>query len=165
MTYRLLNGLLVLIAAAASLFAIGYLQLRLGLDPCPLCIFQRIGLWSMAVFALLASLINPQGKILRALFWLGSVAGTLWGLGVALRHTWLHYSPSAVPSCGAGLGYWVDTLPMAEVISIVLAGNGDCSMIDWSFLGLSIPAWTAVLFLVILGIQFVILTKIIKKLP
>ncbi|MDO4894828.1 disulfide bond formation protein B [Moraxella sp.] len=163
MTYRALNALLVLLGVTATIFAIGYLQLHLGLDPCPLCIFQRIGLWAMSIFALLATLINPKSRMTRLPLWLGGLAGTLWGLGVALRHTWLHYSPSAVPSCGAGLGYWVETLPMREVLTVVLAGNGDCSMIDWSLLGLSIPAWTAVLFLVILFIQMIILNKILKR--
>lgn len=163
MTYRALNTLLVLLGVTATIFAIGYLQLHLGLDPCPLCIFQRIGLWAMSIFALLATLINPKNRMTRLPLWLGGLTGTLWGLGVALRHTWLHYSPSAVPSCGAGLGYWVETLPMREVLTVVLAGNGDCSMIDWSFLGLSIPAWTAVLFLLILFIQMIILNKILKR--
>ncbi|WFF38614.1 disulfide bond formation protein B [Moraxella nasibovis] len=165
LTYRAINALLVLLATTATAIAIGYLQLTVGLDPCPLCIFQRIGLWVMGTFALLSLVFNPKSKAVRLLLWLGSMAGALWGLGVATRHTWLHYSPSAVPSCGPGLGYWVETLPMSEVLTVVLAGNGDCALIDWTLLGLSIPAWTMILFIVIVGILLKLLAKIIKNEP
>lgn len=165
LTYRAINALLVLLAMTATAIAIGYLQLTVGLEPCPLCIFQRIGLWAMGVFALLSLVFNPKSKAVRLLLWLGSMAGSLWGLGVAARHTWLHYSPSAVPTCGPGLGYWVETLPMSEVLTVVLAGNGDCAFIDWTLLGLSIPAWTMVLFMVIVGVLLKLLAKIIKNEP
>lgn len=163
LSYRSLNALLVFLMVSATAIAIGYLQLQLKLEPCPLCIFQRIGLWTMGIFALIATVINAKNKAVRLLLWLGSTLGALWGFGVAVRHTWLHYAPSSTPSCGPGLSYWVDTLPMSEVLSVVLAGNGDCALIDWTLFGLSIPAWTAVLFAVILFIEVVILKKILQK--
>lgn len=165
LTYRAINACLVLLAITATVIAIGYLQLTVGLDPCPLCIFQRIGLWIMAMFALLAVVFNPRNQAIRWVLWLGSMAGTLWGLSVAMRHTWLQYSPTAVPSCGPGLDYWMQTLPPTEVLSVVLAGNGDCAHIDWTLLGLSIPAWTMALFIVILVILLKLLGNIIKNQP
>lgn len=164
--YRTINLLLVIIMVAASIFAIGFLQKYLMLEPCPLCIFQRIGLWIMGAFALLAVLFNPKNFIARLLLWLGSLAGTLWGGGVAARHTWLHYVPSAEPpACGPGLEYWVQTLPLSDVLTTVLTANGDCSVIDWTFMGLSIPAQTLILFVVIFVIQLILLKKIINKQP
>lgn len=164
MTYRQINALLVFICVSGSLFAIGYLQNTLGLDPCPLCIFQRIGLWVMGIFAFLGVVFNPKKIGIRLLFWLGSALGTLWGMGVAARHVWLQHLPSEqVPACGPGLNYWVDTLPIMQVFQEVLKGSGECALIDWTLLGLSIPMQTLILFVMILVILLVQLSKIIKR--
>lgn len=162
--YRTLNIILSLIMVAGSVYAIGYLQNYLMLDPCPLCIFQRIGLWIMGIFALLAAIINPRQKLVRLILWVGSMVGTLWGFGVAARHTWIHYAPSAQPpACGPGLEYWVQTMPMSEVLTTVLTGNGDCGMIDWTLMGLSIPAQAMILFIIVALIQMIILKKILSN--
>lgn len=161
---RSLNVLLVGICLLASIFAIGYLQNQLHLEPCPLCIFQRIGLWVMGIFAALLALLNPKNLILRFSLWLGGMAGTLWGLGVAARHVWLQNLPAdQVPACGPGLNYWVETLPLMKVFEQVFKGSGECASIDWTLFGLTIPMQTLILFLVIFIIQIVILLKIIKK--
>lgn len=166
MTYRQINAFLVFICVVGSVFAIGYLQNTLGLDPCPLCIFQRIGLWVMGLFAFLGLIFNPKGKGSRLTLWLGSLLGTLWGAGVAARHVWLQHLPAdEVPACGPGLNYWVETLPVMQVFEQVLKGSGECALIDWAFLGLSIPMQTLVLFVVILVILLVQLTKILKHRP
>lgn len=166
MTYRQINAFLVFICVVGSVFAIGYLQNTLGLDPCPLCIFQRIGLWVMGLFAFLGLIFNPKGKEFRLTLWLGSLLGTLWGAGVAARHVWLQHLPAdELPACGPGLNYWVETLPVMQVFEQVLKGSGECALIDWTFLGLSIPMQTLVLFVVILVILLVQLTKILKHRP
>lgn len=166
MTYRQINAFLVFICVVGSVFAIGYLQNALGLDPCPLCIFQRIGLWVMGLFAFLGLIFNPKGKGSRLILWLGSLLGTLWGAGVAARHVWLQHLPAdEVPACGPGLNYWVETLPVMQVFEQVLKGSGECALIDWTFLGLSIPMQTLVLFVVILVILLVQLTKVLKHRP
>ena len=79
LTYRTLNALLVLLTIIASLVAILFFQNYLQLDPCPLCIFQRIGLWVMGVFAFLALIINPRKFAIRILLWLGAMVGAVWG--------------------------------------------------------------------------------------
>ena len=166
LSYRTLNTLLVVMAVVVSVFVIAYLQNYLFLDPCPLCIFQRIGLWILGVFAFLAAIFNPKGKTLRLLFWLGGMAGTLWGLGVAARHTWIHYFPSLeMVECGPGLNYMLETMPMDDVFSKVLAAPGDCTIIDWTVLGLSIPAQALIMFMFALVVQGFILKKILKNQP
>ena len=102
--YRTLNIILSLIMVAGSVYAIGYLQNYLMLDPCPLCIFQRIGLWIMGIFALLAAIINPRQKLVRLILWVGSMVGTLWGFGVAARHTWIHYASHLPVVQGLSIG-------------------------------------------------------------
>ncbi|UTO04297.1 disulfide bond formation protein B [Moraxella sp. FZLJ2107] len=163
LSYRILNAFVALASLVVSIFVIAYLQHYLYLDPCPLCIFQRIGLWISGLFAFLAALFNPKGKTVRLILWLCGTLGALWGFGVAARHTWIHYFPSQeLVECGPGLNYMVETMPMGDVFSKVLFAKGDCTIIDWAVFGLSIPAQALILFSIILVIQVVLLNKILK---
>lgn len=164
LTYRALNFVLVLFAVIGMAFAILFLQNYKGLAPCPLCVFQRIGLMVMGVFALIAAIGNPKAKAIQLLLWLGSMAGILWSAGVAARHVWLqHLPPDQVPSCGPGLDYWLETLPMKQVMSQVLSGSGECAEISWRFLGLSIPEQALILFSALILVNLLVLWRIIKN--
>ncbi|WP_230656239.1 disulfide bond formation protein B [Psychrobacter sp. I-STPA10] len=163
LTYRGLNAILVIFAAIGMAFALFFLQQHMGLAPCPLCIFQRIGLMVMGVFALLAALFHPRGRIIRVLLWIGSMLGILWSTGVAARHVWLqHLPPDQVPSCGPGLDYWLEALPMQQVVHEVLSGSGECAAISWQFLGLSIPEQALIFFSFLLIINLMVLWRIIS---
>ena len=139
---------LLVALACASLLGYGlYLQHALFIDPCPLCVFQRLAFMWIGVVSLLASIHNPDrvGRwIYTGLFWLRSVMG----MAIAGRHVWLQsLPPDQVPDCGMGLNYMLETMPFTEVLSEVLYGSGECAEIDWSFLGLSMPNWTLLWFI------------------
>ncbi|WLP94590.1 disulfide bond formation protein B [Psychrobacter sp. M13] len=162
-TYRNLQILLVVMTVIGMSFALFFLQRYMGLSPCPLCIFQRIGLMVMGSFALVAALFNPKSKAVRLVLWLGSLLGIGWAAGVAARHVWLQHLPAdQVPSCGPGLDYWLDTLPMSEVLNQVFAGSGECASVDWTFLGFSIPEQSLLLFSLLLIVHILILVRILK---
>lgn len=164
LSYRALNIILVIAAIAGMAFAIIYLQNYQGLAPCPLCIFQRIGLIVMGVFALISAVFNPQYLWTRLLLWVGSMAGILWSAAVAARHVWLqNLPPDQVPSCGPGLDYWLEALPMKQVVNQVLAGSGECAEISWTFLGLTIPAQALILFSALILVNLLVLWRIIGK--
>ena len=143
---RLLNGLFFLICAGGLSFAY-YAQFYLGLEPCPLCIFQRLALFALGVVFLLATVHNPGKRGARVYgVLIGLVAAT--GAGVAARHVWLqHLPPEQAPRCGPGLDFLLETLPLSETVREVLTGSGECAKVDWTLLGLSIPEWTLPLFL------------------
>ncbi len=163
LSYRSLQVFLVIMSIVGMGFALLYLQRHLGLTPCPLCIFQRVGLMVMGGFALIAALFNPKSKIIKLLLWLGSLIGIGWSTGVAARHVWLQHLPAdQVPSCGPGLDYWLDVLPMKQVLNEVLAGSGECASIDWTFLGLSIPEQSLILFTILVLVHVLILWRILK---
>ena len=163
-TYRNLQVFLVLMSIIGMSFAFFFLQRHLGLMPCPLCIFQRVGLIIMGSFALISALFNPQSKVVRLLLWLGSLAGIGWATAVATRHVRLQHLPAdQVPSCGPGLDYWLDTLPILQVFKEVFAGSGECASVDWTFMGLSIPEQSLILFVVLLIVHVFILMRIIKS--
>jgi disulfide bond formation protein DsbB len=124
-----------------------YLQYGLDLDPCPLCIFQRIAVIATGVVFLVAAVHNPRrgGAAVYALLTL-IVAGT--GAALAALQVWIQAQPKgSVASCGMGLNYMLETLPLTEVIGRVLKGSGECAEQGWLFMGLAIPAWTFVFFI------------------
>jgi disulfide bond formation protein DsbB len=141
---------LVLLAITAMLFARLYLQEYLGLAACPLCMTQRVFVVLWGVIALLGALHNPHGwgrRVYSGLCGLSAVAGA----AVAGRHVWLQHLPAdQVPACGPSLDYMLENLPFRETLSVVLAGDGNCATVDWTFLGFSIPEQTLVVFSVVI---------------
>jgi len=133
---------LVALSCAALLGYALYVQHADFLDPCPLCILQRVAFMWIGLAALLAVIHNPGRAglwVYTALLALGGVTGAL----VAGRHVWLQsLPPGQVPDCGMGLNYMLETMPYSEVFSQVFYGSGECAKIDWTFLGLSMPWWT-----------------------
>jgi disulfide bond formation protein DsbB len=141
---RGLNLLGVLVCAGLLVYAIWYAQGVLGLEPCPLCIFQRIGIALIGVLFLLAGIHNPRrwgGRVYGTLLLLAALAT----IGVAARHVWIQSQPpGTVASCGASLGYMVSIFPVGTVIHKVLSGSGECAKVTWRFLGLTMPAWVLI---------------------
>jgi protein dithiol:quinone oxidoreductase len=121
-----------------------YMQYQLHLEPCPLCIFQRVAIISLGALFLLAALHDPHrigSRIYAALLALAAIAGG----AVAGRHIWIQNLPEdQVPACGAPLERLLEVLPFRKVIETVLRGDGECHKIDWTFLGLSMPVWVLI---------------------
>jgi disulfide bond formation protein DsbB len=133
-----------LLGLAACLAMLGYAlyaQYVLHLEPCPLCIFQRVGVAAMGLVFLLAALHDPGPAGARAYALLLGLV-TLFTVGVALRHIYIQHLPAdAVPACGASLDYMLKVFPLADVVRRVLTGSGECAKVTWTFLGLSMPTW------------------------
>lgn len=161
-SYRIISGLLFLASVIGMAFAL-YLEHVQGLDPCPLCVFQRIGLIGLGLISLIAVLHNPKTNAFKRLYAFLGLASIGWSVGVAARHVWLQNLPKdQVPSCGPGLDYWVETLPLKSVFENVLKGSGECAMVDWTFLGQSLPVWSLTFFSVLALIS---LWQLFRKYP
>lgn len=142
-TPRIWNLFVVLCCASLLGFAL-YNQYVDYLDPCPLCIFQRVVFFSMGCVALLAAIHNP-GRVGQQIYaWLIAACATIGAL-IAGRHIWLQgLPPGEVPECGPGLNYMLENFPITEVLSTVLSGSGSCAEVIWSFMGMSMPKWTMI---------------------
>jgi len=140
---RILNMAGLLACAGLMGYAL-YAQYVLYLDPCPLCVLQRVAVIGLGVVFLVATIHGPGvagSRVYAAL--LGLVAAA--GAGVAGRHVWLqNLPPEEVPACGPGLGYILDTNPLGEALAKVFKGSGECADIDWQLMGLSMPAWVLI---------------------
>lgn len=137
---------LVSLACAGAMGFAFYAQYVLKLEPCPLCMLQRVGVVAVGVLALLAAIINPQ-RIWYRLWSLLVVLAAGAGGAVSVRQLWLQSLPAdQVPQCGPGLEYLLDTLPFTHALEKVLMGSGECAVVDWRFLGMAMPFWVAVFF-------------------
>lgn len=125
-----------------------YFEYAMYLDPCPLCIMQRVAVFLLALVFLFGALHNPVSIVSRRVYCSLGVLASLFGAGLAGRHVWIQNLPAdEVPTCGPSLEYMVDALPIVDLISVMLRGNGNCAEAVWSFFGLSMPQWTLVWFI------------------
>jgi protein dithiol:quinone oxidoreductase len=146
---RLLNA--AGLAAVVGLMAYAlYSQYVVGLEACPLCIFQRGAMVALGFVFLAAALNAPVGLGARAYAVLG-ILTAVTGAGISAWHVRLqNLPPEAVPACGPGFDYMFDAFPVLEAVRMVFTGSGECAEVNWSFLGLSMPAWVLIWF-VLLG--------------
>ncbi|MGA9856025.1 MAG: disulfide bond formation protein B [Gammaproteobacteria bacterium] len=128
-----------------------YSQFHDGLEPCVLCIFQRIAVIALGIILLAAFLHHPKiigARVYAVLLLL--IAGA--GSAVSIRHIYIQHLPAyMLPPCGPGLNYMFKSLPLNMFIVRAFTGTADCSVITWRFVGLTMPEWTLIWF-VILGI-------------
>lgn len=130
--------------ASASLLGIAfYMEYVMLLEPCPLCMMQRIWVGIAGILSLGAAL---HGKGVR--FWSGLVASAAAiGSGFSLRQLWLQsLPPDEVPACGPSLSYMIEVFPLSEVIEAMVFGTGNCAEVSWTLVGISIPGWVFIAF-------------------
>ena len=140
---RLLNLAGFIICAGMMGFAL-YAQYVLLLDPCPLCVFQRVATILLGLVFLAAALHDPGsigGRMYAALVLL--VAGG--GVGVAGWHVYLQNLPAdKVPGCGPGFDYIMDNFALFDALGLIFKGSGECADVVWRLLGLSMPSWVII---------------------
>lgn len=148
-----------LFAVCAGLLAFGlYLQHVKGIEPCPMCILQRYALAACGVIGLLAGLQGPQRIGQNVYAGLLTVAA-LCGAGVAARQSWIQWYPPELPECGPGLEYMLESFPLGSALPMIFRGAGDCSMVDWTFLGLTIANWSFISFMTIIVVTTLFLMQ------
>jgi len=136
-------GLISLACVAMLCFGL-YLQHVVGLEPCPMCVVQRYALVGVAVFAGLAAASGPRA--LRNLWGVLALLSCVGGAFTAARQTWLQWYPPEFVSCGRDIYGMIESFPLQRVVPMIFRGSGDCTKIDWTFLGLSIANWSFLCF-------------------
>lgn len=132
------------LACAGLLGYAFYTQFFMGLQPCPLCIFQRVAVFAVGMLFLIAALHDP-GRSGARVYGVLQLIAVVAGLGISGRHAWIQAQPpGTVAACGADLNYLMEIMPVTDVIKKVMTGSGECGRIDWTFLGLSMPWWVLI---------------------
>jgi disulfide bond formation protein DsbB len=158
-SFRAWSLVAVLMAATSMSIVVLYFQHGLGLEPCPLCVLQRLCVIGMALVALLAFIHNPSGWGRRIYLGLAAIP-VIIGITIAGRHAWLqNLPPERVPECGPGYDFIMEAFPFLDALKIIFHGSGECAEIDWQFLGLTIPGMSLLFFS---GILLVLIWLFIK---
>lgn len=142
-------GFAAVFAICAGVIGVGlWLQQAKGIEPCPMCVMQRYAFVLAGFVALIGALHGPTGwgrRIYAMLILLTAIGGA----SVAVRQSWLQHNPPKVAECGADLDFMLDSFPLTDALPMIFRGAGDCSKVDWTFVGLSIAELALVWFVVI----------------
>lgn len=160
-SFRSLSALGFLGCLAGLAFAL-YLQHFRNLEPCPMCIFQRVAMLGAGLLFLLGALHAPR-RGGRRVYAVATALAALVGAGIAARHVWLQHLPEdQVPACGPTLDYLLGMMPVSEVVETVLRGDGNCAKINAAWLGVSLPAWTLAAF-VAMAVYALLMPKLARR--
>lgn len=135
-----------------------YLQQVKGLEPCPMCIVQRYALVLVALVAGITAALRQRGAYIGGSLLILALSG--FGAFVAARQSWLQWNPPEVASCGRDFYGMIETFPLRRAIPMIFKGSGDCSKVDWTFLGGSIANWS---FLVFIGLALIALALLARN--
>ena len=151
-------------AACVALLAFGlYLQHVVGLEPCPMCIVQRYAMVLVALAAGLSALVGRRGALVAGSGLIVLLSG--FGAFVAARQSWLQWNPPEVASCGRDFYGMIETFPLQRAIPMIFKGSGDCSKIDWTFLGGSIANWSFVAFGLFGLVALLLIVRLARRRP
>ena len=154
-----LSGFLICAALMAYAFYLQYVRM---LEPCPMCWFQRVALVALGLVFLIGAALNPGRPGARIIAWLALLTGGI-GAALAARHLYIQSLPTdALPSCGMGITYMLESLPFMDVFARALSGSVECNKIDL-ILGLPIPAWTLLFFVVAVIAAFLLINHRAQK--
>lgn len=146
-----------LVCAGLIGFAL-YLQYTRGLEPCPLCMIQRLWFMALGLVFLVAAIHRPAGFGVRV-YGVLATAAALAGASFAVRHVWLQWHPPEVEACTADLFFQLQQFPFFAVIERALRATGDCAKVDWTLLGLSIAEWSLLWFVALAALALAYLTR------
>lgn len=157
---RRMLALTAVVCVAMLAFGL-YLQHVVGLEPCPMCIVQRYALVLVAIVSGLTAIGKSRGLLI------GGSALTLvaagFGAFVAARQSFLQWYPPEISSCGRDFYGMIETFPLKRAIPMIFKGSGDCTKIDWTFLGGSIANWSFVCFVAIGLVMLVLIVRQARK--
>lgn len=131
-----------------------YMQQFMLLEPCPLCINQRIFFAAAGLTSLIAFFHNPTGKG-KKVYGLLSAFFAVIGAGLALRQIWLQHLPEdQIPSCGPSLAYMFEVFPLGDTLRAMFTGDGNCAEVLWNdpVIGMNIPEWSLTGFIILTGV-------------
>jgi disulfide bond formation protein DsbB len=157
---RRILALVALLCVAMLAFGL-YLQHVVGLEPCPMCIVQRYALVLVALVAGVTAALKSRRAHLAGSGLMVVIAG--FGAFVAGRQSWLQWNPPEIASCGRDFYGMIETFPLKRAIPMIFRGSGDCTKIDWTFLGGSIANWSFVWFAIFLVVGVAIFVRQLRR--
>ncbi|MDE0308744.1 MAG: disulfide bond formation protein B [Acidiferrobacterales bacterium] len=163
MTSFRINNLGIFTVCAIFIAVAYYMQYVMYLEPCPLCMVQRVAIMLIGLMCLAAFVHNPS-RLGMIRYSVALMLLATFGAVIAGRHVWLQHLPSdRVPECFPGIGFILANNPFMDAVRIIFGGTGECAQTQWTFLGLSIPGWTLVFFLTFFGLALFQLIRQVRQ--
>lgn len=137
---------------SAALFGYAlYVEKHMLMFPCPLCIVQRVAVMAIGLVGLAGAIHGPRGAGGRRVYGVLAFLAAAFGATIAGRHVWIQSLPAdQVPACNSmGIDYMFEVMPFLDVARTIFTGSGECAKVDWTWLGLSMPVWTLVCFVLL----------------
>lgn len=158
-----LTYLLGLILIALLLGSAYYIEIFDHINPCPLCLLQRMCMAALGVIFIIGAFVKFKKCAHLFLGFLGFIV-SISGLLLAGRQVWLQYSPpSTSGDCSASLSYLYDVLSIKDLLIQVWKGGMECSQTGGQFLHLSLAAWSLIAFSILFFMVLVQIIRAIKK--
>ena len=152
--------LLGFIVCTALLGTVYYFQYAKHIPPCPLCIMQRFAYYLFGLTCLIAYIHNPQ-RIGQRIYLSFLFAFTVFGASNAARQVYLQHLPAGqAPACAPSLNFMLHNFPFSETLKVLFYGSGDCAIVHWSFLTLSMATWSLLFLLLFVIVSAWFLIKI-----
>ena len=149
-------ALVTLAVCGVLLFGAHVMEHVFAMVPCPLCLMQRLWFYAAGLFVVAGLLHDPRWGIYPLLTLISAVIGG----GFSIRQLYLQsLPPDQVPECGPGFGFMLEYFSLGEAITSAFTGSGECAEVDWTFLGLAMPAWTLIWYVVLMLITALSLRK------
>ena len=138
------------------------IQTQFNLEPCPLCVSQRIVFIVIGFLFFLFSFLKPN-QLIKFIHISSLLTTNIVGIVFAIRHIMIQSKWIIVPAeCGIDLDYMFENFPLTEAFSLLFKGTGDCSEIDWLFLGLTLPQLALIAYIMFVIFTLYIYNKINK---
>ncbi len=156
-TFKKINLLGALISFFLIMSAI-FIQTQYNLEPCPLCITQRI-IFIIIGCVFLSFAFFKVTKLIKVTHVILLISINCVGVIFSVRHILIQSGWIVVPAeCGIDLDYMFDNFPLNEALNLLFRGAGDCSQIDWVMFGVTLPQLALIWYLI-----FIMLTIFIYK--
>lgn len=140
--------LLAFLGCCGLIAAALYLEHVTGLEPCPLCLVQRVEVILFGIVCLLGAIHGPK-HIGQKIYGFFALLFAATGIASAGRQIWLQGLPEdQLPACLPPLNFMLEAFPLMDVVKKMMSGTADCAEITWTMFGLNLAELSMISFVV-----------------
>lgn len=146
---RLRSMFLPALLASVLVLAVAlYLEWGVALAPCSLCYSQRLSLMGF-VLVCLGAVVHLPGRFGTYVYAALALFFATTGALLAARHVWLQGASALTLGCQPSMNYFIESMPLSQLLKVMVLGNAECVPINWSFLDLTVPEWSLLSFVLL----------------